>query len=110
MRDFFRRERRAQDRTAVSWPGLPVRGHGRRALRSDPAARALFQRADDVLGCALSGLCFEGPEDDLNDTANAQPAIYAVSMALWQVLAPRLEPCARASPVWPGTAWASSRR
>jgi len=54
-------------------------------------ARALFEMADDILGFSLSGICFEGPAEALNDTANTQPAIYATTMALWAVLAPRIE-------------------
>ena len=46
-----------------------------------PAARAVFAEADDLLGVALSELCFTGPEDRLTDTVNAQPALFASSMA-----------------------------
>ena len=46
-----------------------------------PAARAVFDAADDLLGFALSKLCFKGPEDPLTDTINAQPALFASSMA-----------------------------
>jgi [acyl-carrier-protein] S-malonyltransferase len=41
----------------------------------------VFQRADEVLGFPLSKLCFEGPDEQLRDTANAQPAILTVSLA-----------------------------
>ena len=44
-------------------------------------ARQVFRRADEILGFALSRMCFEGPEQDLNDTINAQPAILTVSIA-----------------------------
>jgi [acyl-carrier-protein] S-malonyltransferase len=46
-----------------------------------PEAKAVFEEADSILGFALSGLCFEGPEDVLRQTVNAQPAIMAVSVA-----------------------------
>jgi [acyl-carrier-protein] S-malonyltransferase len=46
-----------------------------------PEARAVFREADDVLGVAISKVCFEGPEDLLTDTINAQPALFASSMA-----------------------------
>jgi [acyl-carrier-protein] S-malonyltransferase len=46
-----------------------------------PDARAVFREADDVLGVAISKVCFEGPEDLLTDTINAQPALFASSMA-----------------------------
>jgi [acyl-carrier-protein] S-malonyltransferase len=64
---------------------------GAELYRTYPEARAVFEQADDVLGMSLSRLCFEGPEEMLNDTANTQPAIYASSMALWAALLPRLE-------------------
>ena len=46
-----------------------------------PSARAVFDQADDILGFALSTLCFAGPEDELTDTINQQPALYVTSMA-----------------------------
>ena len=46
-----------------------------------PSARAVFSEADEVLGAAISRICFEGPEDLLTDTINAQPALFAASMA-----------------------------
>jgi [acyl-carrier-protein] S-malonyltransferase len=46
-----------------------------------PSARAVFEQADGVLGTPLSRLCFEGPEKELNDTCNTQPAILAASVA-----------------------------
>jgi [acyl-carrier-protein] S-malonyltransferase len=50
------------------------------------AARAVFERADQRLGFALSALCFQGPEETLKETSNAQPAIVAVSLALLAAL------------------------
>ncbi len=47
-----------------------------------PAAKAIFDRADDQLGFGLSQLCFNGPEAELTDTINVQPAILTVSIAL----------------------------
>lgn len=55
-----------------------------------PAARALFQEADDVLGAPLSRLMWEGPEEELTRTHNAQPAILVHSLAVHRVLADRL--------------------
>lgn len=49
-------------------------------------ARAVFDEADDTLGFKLSRLCFEGPEDELRLTANAQPAILTTSIAALRVL------------------------
>lgn len=50
-------------------------------FQSSPAARRLFEDADSVLGRPLSALCFEGPDDLLRETENAQPAIMVVSLA-----------------------------
>jgi len=55
---------------------------GKDVFEASAAARAVFRSADDVLGMPLSRLCFEGPEDELTRTANAQPAILVTSMAL----------------------------
>lgn len=52
-----------------------------------PAAKAIFDQADDLLGFALSRLCFEGPEDELTDTINVQPALLTASVALLAALA-----------------------
>src|SRR3989475_11906618 len=52
-------------------------------------ARQVFKRADEILGFALTRMCFEGPEQDLNDTINAQPAILTVSIACLNVLRER---------------------
>ena len=56
-------------------------GMGRSLASAFEEAREVFEEADDTLGFALSGLCFEGPEDELQLTANTQPAIVAVSVA-----------------------------
>jgi [acyl-carrier-protein] S-malonyltransferase len=54
---------------------------GRDLWDSSPAARAVLETADNVLGYSLSSICFEGPEDKLRDTRIAQPAIMAVSLS-----------------------------
>ena len=46
-----------------------------------PASKAIFEEADDVLGFSLRALCFDGPEESLTDTINAQPALLAASTA-----------------------------
>ena len=56
-------------------------GMAKELAEAYPAARAVFTEADDVLGAAISRICFEGPEDLLTDTINAQPALFASSMA-----------------------------
>jgi len=56
-------------------------GMGQELSEQSDAARALFAKADQALGRDLSGLCFRGPIEDLTNSANCQPAIYAVSLA-----------------------------
>lgn len=61
-------------------------GMGRALFDGHAAARAVFAEADAALGFSLSKLCFEGPEDELTLTANAQPAILTTSIAALRVL------------------------
>ncbi len=61
-------------------------GMGKALAQHEPLARETFDEADHVLGFALSQLCFNGPEDELRQTENAQPALLAVSVAAWRVL------------------------
>ncbi len=61
--------------------GSQAVGMGKELAERYPAARALFDEADDLLGFPLSALCFEGPEESLTDTINAQPALLACSAA-----------------------------
>ncbi len=56
-------------------------GMGYELCNSSSEAKAVFEEADDALGFNLSKLCFEGPEDELRQTINAQPAIYTMSIA-----------------------------
>ncbi|HEY9287170.1 MAG TPA: ACP S-malonyltransferase [Candidatus Dormibacteraeota bacterium] len=64
-------------------------GMGKALCEVSETARRVFRRADEILGFALSKLCFEGPEPELNDTINAQPAILTVSVACLSVLRER---------------------
>ena len=57
-------------------------GMGKDVYEASPAARAVFDEADAVLGFPLSKLCFEGPAEELQRTVNAQPAIMVTSVAL----------------------------
>jgi [acyl-carrier-protein] S-malonyltransferase len=59
---------------------------GRDLYAESAAARGIFELADATLGFALTRLCFEGPEDALTATENAQPALVTVSAALLAVL------------------------
>ncbi|MCH8946448.1 MAG: ACP S-malonyltransferase [Acidobacteria bacterium] len=61
-------------------------GMGKELAEQFPAARAVFDQADQALGFPLSKLCFEGPEEDLKLTANTQPAILTTSVAAYRVL------------------------
>ncbi len=57
-------------------------GMGKDLHDQSPAARALFEKADAILGFPLTKICFEGPEDELRQTRNTQPAIFLHSIAL----------------------------
>ncbi len=67
--------------------GSQYPGMGRDLAENFPAARQVFDEADRALGFALSKLCFEGPAEELQLTANTQPAILSVSAAAAAVLA-----------------------
>ena len=61
-------------------------GMGQALHAAFPVARQVFEEVDAALGQKLSGLMFEGPEAELTLTANAQPALMAVSLATMRVL------------------------
>jgi [acyl-carrier-protein] S-malonyltransferase len=77
--------------TAFTFPGQGSQsvGMGKDLADAFPEARAVFDEIDDALGEKLSTVIFEGPEETLTLTANAQPALMAVSMALMRVLKTR---------------------
>ncbi len=79
------------DGCAYLFPGQGSQyvGMGREFYDASPAARALFERADDILDIPLSRLCFEGPAERLNDTSNTQPAIFVASVAALRALEER---------------------
>jgi [acyl-carrier-protein] S-malonyltransferase len=64
-------------------------GMGRALHEAFPEARAAFAEADQALGFSLTRLCFEGPAEELQLTANTQPAILATSIAAWRCLVAR---------------------
>ncbi len=77
---------------ALLFPGQGSQtvGMGRAFYDASPAARAVFEEADDALGFALSDLIFNGPEDTLKLTEHTQPAILTVSIAALRILEPEL--------------------
>ena len=56
-------------------------GMGQDFVEASPAARGLFEQADEILGFSLSKICFSGPLENLTATDIAQPAIYTCSLA-----------------------------
>ncbi|OAM84308.1 ACP S-malonyltransferase [Devosia elaeis] len=77
--------------TAFTFPGQGSQavGMGKDLAAAYPEARAVFQEVDEALGERLSAVMFEGPEDILRLTENAQPALMAVSLAVIRVLEAR---------------------
>ena len=73
---------------AFLFPGQGAQkvGMGAALVHEFEAARRVFEEADGALGFALSGLCFEGPEEELRLTANTQPATLATSIAAFRAL------------------------
>ena len=73
---------------AMIFPGQGSQavGMGRALAEAHSCARELFERADAILEQPLTQLCFEGPEDDLKQTVNTQPALYVASAAALSVL------------------------
>jgi [acyl-carrier-protein] S-malonyltransferase len=78
----------AGERIGLLFPGQGSQavGMGRDLAERWPEARAVWEAADEALGFRLSKLCWEGPEEELTLTRNAQPALLAHSAAAWAVL------------------------
>jgi [acyl-carrier-protein] S-malonyltransferase len=78
-------------KTAFTFPGQGSQavGMGKDLAATYPEARAVFHEVDEALGERLSATMFEGPEDILRLTENAQPALMAVSVAVMRVLEAR---------------------
>lgn len=66
--------------------GAQAVGMGKDLAEQFPTAKALFDRANSVLGYDLANICFNGPEADLTKTENAQPGIYLVSWVTLELL------------------------
>lgn len=75
-------------KTSFLFPGqgAQVVGMGADLFGRYPLAETLFAKAGEIVGYDLKKLCLEGPEDKLNSTVYSQPAIFAVSAALLEVL------------------------
>ncbi len=76
------------ERIGLLFPGQgsQAAGMGKDLAEAFPEARQVWEAADDALGFGLSALCWDGPEDELTLTRNAQPALLAHSAAVWAVL------------------------
>ncbi|MHC4573651.1 MAG: ACP S-malonyltransferase [Planctomycetota bacterium] len=75
-------------KTAFLFPGqgAQVVGMGREIAEEFPAAARIFEKANALLGFDLRKICFEGPPEHLNTTTISQPAIFATSAAILEVL------------------------
>ncbi|MEO8880007.1 MAG: ACP S-malonyltransferase [Gemmatimonadaceae bacterium] len=72
-------------------------GMGKDLAAAFPSASTIFQTADDTLGFPLTRLCFDGPDDELMATRNAQPALLTHGAAVWATVGDRLRPYVRAA-------------
>ena len=77
---------------ALVFPGQGTQwvGMGEALCQAYPVARATFAEADDALGQPLTDLCLHGPQEELDSTVNAQPAILCYSISLWRALKERV--------------------
>ncbi len=79
---------------ALLFPGQGSQavGMGADVYAASTAARQVFEAVDEALGFSLSTICFQGPDETLRETINAQPAIVTVSLALLAALQETLSP------------------
>jgi len=79
------------EKTVFVFPGQgsQVVGMGRELAQAYPTAQQVFEEADSLLGFPLSRLAWEGPEEELNDTLNTQPALLVHSVAALRVFMER---------------------
>ncbi len=76
------------EKAAFVFPGQASQyvGMGKEFFDSYEESRAIFKQADQALGFSISRLCFEGTEEEVQLTANTQPAILTASIATWVLL------------------------
>lgn len=74
--------------SAILFPGQGAQkvGMGQALVEASPACRDVFDQANEILGRDLAAICFEGPQEELTRSLNAQPAIFAVSVAAYRLL------------------------
>ncbi len=74
--------------TAFLFPGQGAQyaGMGKDIAEQFPAAKAIFDKANDIVGFDLAKICFEDPDEQLNTTSMSQPAIFTVSVAILEAL------------------------
>jgi len=78
---------------SVIFPGQGAQtvGMGKDFFELFPESRRLYEHADDCLGFALSKLCFEGPQEQLDSTEMSQPAMLVTSLAMMEPCRERIE-------------------
>ena len=70
--------------------GAQAVGMGKDLAENSPAAKSWFERANAALGYDLASICFNGPEPELTKTEHAQPGIFLVSWAAFELLKERV--------------------
>jgi len=75
-------------KTTMFFPGQGSQkaGMGANVVETFSTARRRFEEANDILGRDIGSLCFNGPDDELKQTQNTQPALFTVEAALYDVL------------------------